>query len=308
MTQHKVIKTKAYFRRLQVKFRRRREGKTDYAARKALIIQDQRTINTPKSRLVVRRSNREIICQIVIAHLKGDMVLCSAYSHELKQYGINVGLTNYAACYATGLLLARRLLTKMKLDKLYPGVKEATGATKPVEPVEKGPRPYKAVLDVGLARTTTGSRVFAVMKGACDGGMNIPHKEKRLVGYNTQTKKLNAALLRQHIFGLHVSNYMQKMKKEDEAEYKRHFSRYLAAGITPDKVEAMYTKAHAAIRADPVHKPTTKKVPPKEKQGHSNPKAHMKKWPLKLRQQRFRQKLETIKRKQREASEVLAEN
>lgn len=35
----KVQKTKAYFKRYQVKFRRRREGKTDYRARKRLISQ-----------------------------------------------------------------------------------------------------------------------------------------------------------------------------------------------------------------------------------------------------------------------------
>ena len=35
----KVQKTKAYFKRYQVKVRRRREGKTDYRARKRLICQ-----------------------------------------------------------------------------------------------------------------------------------------------------------------------------------------------------------------------------------------------------------------------------
>lgn len=93
-----------------MKYRRRREGRTDYRARKALIVQDQRSINTPKHRLVVRRTNRDIICQIITAHVNGDKVMCCAYSHELKRYGIPVGLTNYSACYATGLLLARRVL------------------------------------------------------------------------------------------------------------------------------------------------------------------------------------------------------
>ena len=35
---------------LQVKFRRRREGKTDYFARKRLVIQDKNKYNTPKYR------------------------------------------------------------------------------------------------------------------------------------------------------------------------------------------------------------------------------------------------------------------
>ncbi|KAH7820492.1 putative 60S ribosomal protein L5-2 [Monocercomonoides exilis] len=303
MPLHKIQKDKAYYRRYQVKYRRRREGKTDYTARKALIIQDQRTINNPKHRLVVRITNRDVICQIVMAHVYGDSCMCSAYSHELKRYGIKVGLTNYAACYATGLLLARRLLAKLHLDKLYPGVKEATGESKPVVPNAKGPRPFKAFLDVGLHRTTTGSKVFAVMKGATDGGMNIPHNDKRLVGYNSKTKKLDAAVLREHIFGIHVSKYMKDLKKEDERAYKSHFSQYIKAGITADKVEAMYKSAHAAIRADPSFKPTEKKVP--EKKGPLFPGGQMKKWPLKLRRQRFRQKLANIKRKQKSVNAAL---
>ena len=37
------------------------------------------------------------------------MIVCAAYAHELPRYGIKVGLTNYAAAYCTGLLLARRV-------------------------------------------------------------------------------------------------------------------------------------------------------------------------------------------------------
>ena len=35
--------------------------------------------------------------------------MSAAYAHELPKYGIKVGLTNYAAAYCTGLLLARRV-------------------------------------------------------------------------------------------------------------------------------------------------------------------------------------------------------
>jgi len=65
--------------------------------------------NTPKYRMVVRFSNKDITCQIAYARLEGDRVLAAAYSHELPKYGIQVGLTNYAAAYCTGLLLARRV-------------------------------------------------------------------------------------------------------------------------------------------------------------------------------------------------------
>jgi len=51
-----------------------------------------------------------VICQIAYATLKGDRILAQASSNELKRFGVEAGLTNYAASYATGLLLARRLL------------------------------------------------------------------------------------------------------------------------------------------------------------------------------------------------------
>uniref|UniRef100_A0A8C5PXF2 Large ribosomal subunit protein uL18 C-terminal eukaryotes domain-containing protein n=1 Tax=Leptobrachium leishanense TaxID=445787 RepID=A0A8C5PXF2_9ANUR len=59
----KVVKNKAYFKRYQVKFRRRREG--DYYARKRLVIQDKNKYNTPKYRMIVRVTNRDLICQLL---------------------------------------------------------------------------------------------------------------------------------------------------------------------------------------------------------------------------------------------------
>ena len=53
--------------------------------------------NAPKYRLVVRITNRDIIVQIVYARLQGDFVLTAARSRELPRYGINHGLTNWAA-------------------------------------------------------------------------------------------------------------------------------------------------------------------------------------------------------------------
>jgi len=115
MTFVKVVKNKAYFKRFQVKYRRRREGKTDYYARKRLIIQDKNKYNTPKYRLIVRFSNKDVTCQIAYARIEGDVMLAAAYSHELPRYGVKSGLTNYASAYATGLLLARRLLQKIEI-------------------------------------------------------------------------------------------------------------------------------------------------------------------------------------------------
>ena len=51
--------------------------------------------------------------------MAGDIVVAAAYSHELSKYGLTVGLTNFAAAYATGLLLARRTLAKFGLADTY---------------------------------------------------------------------------------------------------------------------------------------------------------------------------------------------
>jgi len=255
----KVVKNKAYFKRFQVKFKRRREGKTDYYARKRLVVQAKNKYNTPKYRMIVRITNTNVISQIAYARIEGDIVIASAYAHELPKYGIKMGLTNYAACYCTGLLLARRVLKKLNLDTLYEGQTEVDGEMYSVEDAEEGPGAFRANLDIGLARTTTGAKIFAVMKGAVDGGIDIPHSEKRFPGYDREAKEFNATVLRDHIFGKHVADYMRELIDEDEDAYKRQFSRYIKAGITADELEEIYKKAHASIRADPLPGPKKEK-------------------------------------------------
>ncbi|RDY06665.1 60S ribosomal protein L5, partial [Mucuna pruriens] len=239
----KAQKSKAYFKRYQVKFKRRREGKTDYRARIRLINQDKNKYNTPKYRFV---TNKDIIAQIISASIAGDIVLAAAYSHELPHYGLEVGLTNYAAAYCTGLLLARRVLKHLEMDEEYEGNVEATGEDFSVEPAESR-RPFRALLDVGLIRTTTGNCVFGALKGALDGGLDIPHSDKRFAGFDKEKKELDAEIL-----------------IEDEPEkYQSHFSEYIKRGIEPDGLEELYKKVHAAIRADPTSK-KSEKQPPKE--------------------------------------------
>lgn len=247
----KVVKNKAYFKRFQVKFRRRREGKTDFFARKRLVIQEKNKYNTPKYRMIVRFTNKDIICQIAYARIEGDIIICAAYAHELPRYGVKVGLTNYAAAYCTGLLLARRLLQKLKLDAIYEGQKEIDGEQFNVEDVDDKPGAFRCYLDVGLVRTTTGARVFGAMKGAADGGLDIPHSTKRFPGYDGESGEFSADVHRNHIFGQHVANYMRSLQEEDDDAYKRQFSQFIKNGITADNVEGMYKKCHAAIRADP---------------------------------------------------------
>jgi len=290
----KVVKTKSYFKRFQVKFKRRREGKTDYYALKRLTLQDKNKYNSPKYRLVVRKTNTDIICQIAFATLQSDRILAAAYSHELKKYGIKAGLKNYAASYATGLLIARRVLAKLGKDlhDKYAGQSKPDGKYFVVEEVEGERRPFYVLLDVGLNRTTTGAKIFAAMKGAADGGLEVPHSKqmKQFPGYKAATQKFDSRVLRKYIFGGHVSEYMKKLKESDPEAYKRQFGEYISAGVEPEHIEPMWTAAHAAIRRNPAYEHTKKPENPIHKRYHPKKKNN------KQRKNRVKQKLAALER------------
>jgi large subunit ribosomal protein L5e len=187
----------------------------------------------------------------VHATLAGDVVLCAAYAHELPRYGLTVGLTNYAAAYCAGLLVARRALAVLGLAETYVGAEEATGEDFTVEEAEGAPRPFAVLLDTGLKRTSTGSKVFAALKGALDGGLDIPHSDKRFVGYDPTDKALDTETLQKYVLGGHVGEFMEELQEEDPEQYQKQFSRFVQAGVGPEDLEELYRKVHAAIRADP---------------------------------------------------------
>lgn len=246
-------------------------------------MQDKSKYNTPKYRLVVRFTRTDIVCQFVHSKIQGDIVLSAAYAHELPKYGIKVGLTNFASAYATGLLCARRALTRLGLGN----IKEFSSDGK------TGRRPFKAFLDIGLRRTTTGSKIFAALKGAIDGGVNVPHSEARFVGYDKEKQTLDGDVLHKYIFGGHVADYMRLLKEEDNERYEKQFSQFIKAKIDADSLEEMYRNAHKKIRADP--NPT-----PKKEHGSKGVKEHGSKkfrtTPLTLEQRRERisQKLASL--------------
>ena len=251
-------------------------GHTDYAARHKLITQDKNKYQSPKYRLVVRFSNRYVKVQVVAAEIKGDKVLCQASSQELPRYGLKTGLKNYSAAYATGLLCARRLLKNLGLDEMYPGVEEIDGSFKSyaldasgaLEEIPEGGRknsknyyvegvddndrkPFRAYLDVGIKRTTRGAKVFAAMKGASDGGMDIPHNHKRFPGYDPDTKVYDPEDLKDHIFGGHIGQFMEMMAEDDEENFKKVFKAYIDLDLSAEDLEGLYEGVHAAIREDP---------------------------------------------------------
>jgi len=256
----KVLKNKAYHKRYQTKFRRRREGKTDYRQRHKLITQDKNKYGSPKYRMAVRITNQYVICQVTHAEIDGDKVMCAATSKELGKHGLKVGLKNYAAAYCTGLLLARRVLTKLGLAETYSGNEspngevvsvEVDGRTYFVDEVDNDKKPFRAFLDIGIRNTAIGARIFGALKGASDGGLDIPHNNKKFPGYTRDSNTYDADTHKGRIFGEHVAEYMREMEEDDEENYKKHFASYIEEDLGADDLEELYEKVHTSIRDDP---------------------------------------------------------
>jgi len=291
----KVLKNQAYFKRFQVQKRRRRMGVTDYKARRKMVRQDKCKFNNKKYRLIVRITNRKVICQIAYATIRGDMVISAATSTELTKYGIPCGHKNYAAAYATGLLVARRTLKKLGLDETIKGKETLDGEDYHVEEEETDQRPFKAILDVGIRRTCVGARMWGALKGAVDGGLHIPHNNKNFPGYKAPEEKgaeaeYDAEAHKAKIFGEHVKEYMEMMQEEDSTKYEAHFSKYIENDIDADKMEDMYTEAHTKIREDPEAKPAEPKNLTHEHKGNkvttSDGTDHVRSVKLSLKQRR----------------------
>merc|ERR1711862_926754 len=95
------------------------------------------------------------------------------------------------------------------------GNEEINGDEYNVESEDGQPGAFRCYLDVGLARTSTGARVFGCLKGAVDGGLAIPHGENRFPGYDVSEKALDAETHANYIFGTHVGEYMEYMEEEE---------------------------------------------------------------------------------------------
>ncbi|MBU3923684.1 MAG: hypothetical protein KJ592_02100, partial [Nanoarchaeota archaeon] len=166
---------------LRTQKRRRRENRTDYKARRILL-------ESGIPRIVVRRTNKYFILQAVESVEAQDRVVATITSKELLKHGWNscegngsqvtgnrkrVGnLKSIPAGYLTGLLFAKQIKDLV------------AGSRSPVA--------GRYIMDLGMARTLKGSRVFAVVKGLIDGGLDINANEKvfpsedRLMGEHTK--------------------------------------------------------------------------------------------------------------------------
>jgi len=176
-------------------------------------------------------------------------------------------------------------LLKLDLTKKYEGNLAPNGEDYKVEELSEGPRPFKALLDIGLVRTTTGAKVFSALKGACDGGLNIPHSEKRFVGFDSENKKGDPEILRKYIFGGHVSDYMKILKSENSVRFQSQFADYLKNGIGPDDIKSLWEQTHRNIRKDPSPAPKIEKPIDKQKY-KKQPKLTIKQRKLNIKKKR----------------------
>ncbi len=142
--------------RYSVRFRRRREGRTDYKKRLAYL-------KYGLTRLVIRKSNKYILFQVIRYSPSGDKISLTVNSNQLVKFGWKHSCRNSPAAYLTGLLAGK---------------------------LAKDEKVTKAVIDFGLQSITKGSILFAALKGIVDTGIEVSHSpdmfptEDRLMGKN----------------------------------------------------------------------------------------------------------------------------
>jgi len=121
-------------------YRRRKEQKTNYAKRLALLKSGQ-------NRIVLRLSNLYVNLQYVEHNTKGDNVKLGLLSKELKEFGWDKSYKSLPACYLTGYLFGKLTLQK-KLKK-------------------------EVILDLGLQNSFRKGKIYSALKGIVDAGINV---------------------------------------------------------------------------------------------------------------------------------------
>ncbi|MGC8982590.1 MAG: 50S ribosomal protein L18 [Desulfurococcaceae archaeon] len=169
--------------RYKVPKRRRREGKTNYYKRYVMVLSGH-------PRFVVRKTNKYVIVQVVVARPIGDHTIAAAHSRELvTKFSWKGGTANTPSAYLTGLLAALRALKS--------GVKYA-------------------VPDIGLHRATKGGLVFAAIKAANDVGLKVPVSEEVVPSID-------------RIRGVHIASYAKMLRERGllEARFSKYLERGL---------------------------------------------------------------------------------
>lgn len=132
-------------------FRRRLSSSTDYRRRLGLL-------KSGMPRAVVRISNTRTTAQLTTWKADGDIVVATVTGSDLStRYGwpADASKKSVPASYLVGFALGKAAI--------------AAG--------HEG-----AVLDIGLASSTPGNRIYAALRGMVDAGLEVPHGEEVLPG------------------------------------------------------------------------------------------------------------------------------
>ncbi len=160
---------------MRIQKKRRKQGKTDYKLRLRLLKSDI-------PRIVIRKTNRYIIVQLVESNEARDKVISGVTSKDLLKQGWNEkfsgSLKSTPAGYLTGLLMAKKIKDEGKV-----------------------------ILDLGMQKTIKGNKIYAVVKGLVDGGVNLNTGE----GIFPSEERLNGEHLKPELKSI-IKSVMEKLK------------------------------------------------------------------------------------------------
>lgn len=182
--------------------RRRREGKTNYYRRYRMITSGQQV------RAVIRKTNNQVIVQVVRFSPSGDDTIVGVSSKSLRKYGWLGDLNNTSAAYLTGLLAGMLAVRS--------GVKYA-------------------IPDLGLHKVAKGARVFAAIMGLRDAGVEVPVADEVLPSS-------------ERIEGTHVAKYAEQLFSRSEEHFRNRFSEYLKRGLDPRNLPEHFKEVSDRIR------------------------------------------------------------
>jgi len=168
--------------------RRRLECKTDYKLRLGLL-------KSSLSRIVIRKTNKQFIVQVVESSEAQDKVTLGITSRTLLDYGWNEkfsgSLKSIPAGYLTGYLVAKKL--------------------------GKG----EFIIDLGMAINHKAGKLFAVIAGLTDGGLNVhankevfPTKERSMGEHLKPELKEMIVKVKEKIDGGKVETKEKKVTKK----------------------------------------------------------------------------------------------
>lgn len=180
-----------------VQHRRRREKKTDYKKRLNLL-------KSGEKRLVVRKHINDTVAQIVGWNEDGDETVAQADAKQLMKIGWKGHPGNLPSAYLIGYLLGMK------------------AGERDVE---------SAVLDIGLQNVTKENRIYAVVKGVRDAGIDIPANKSVLPSEG-------------RIRGEHIEKYASQMSQSEKEKY---FSKSLDKDLDPEEISGHFEQVKEKI-------------------------------------------------------------